>query len=190
MISHTYGKVNISEMTKIISDFIYNILINDKSAKFEFFIGTDSQKYRENIIYVTSLAVHYIGHYGIFFIDKQIKTNIYSMQERLFNEAVYSLEFATKFLKEVSKFNLNKFINLKTLEIHVDFGNNGLSKEMIPSAIGMLKGAGFIVKYKPDSCCASIIADKFTKNSDPVSRKQRRALKHNNIIKNKIKGKA
>jgi predicted RNase H-related nuclease YkuK (DUF458 family) len=173
-----YGKVDVKETINIISNFIDNILSADKNAKFEFFIGTDSQKYVDKIVYATCLAVHYIGNFGIFFIDKHSEKSLYSNKERLFNEAVISLNFANNLLEEIktSKTKINTFLNLKTLEIHVDFGNNGESKSVIPSAVGMLTGAGFNVKIKPNSCCASNIADKFTKNIGPRKKRKNKAV--------------
>jgi predicted RNase H-related nuclease YkuK (DUF458 family) len=46
------------------------------------------------------------------------------------------------------------------LEIHVDIGTVGPTKEMIKEIVGMVKGSGFFVKIKPDSFAATSLADK------------------------------
>jgi len=49
------------------------------------------------------------------------------------------------------------------LEIHVDAGQNGETKNIVNSIVGMVKGNGFNVKIKPESYCASTVADKYTR---------------------------
>lgn len=49
------------------------------------------------------------------------------------------------------------------LEIHLDIGQNGQTKEMIRDIVGMITGSGFDAKIKPYSCGASTVADKYTK---------------------------
>lgn len=48
------------------------------------------------------------------------------------------------------------------LEIHIDVGNVGKTREMIREVVGMVVGSGFTAKTKPDSWAASSVADKYT----------------------------
>lgn len=47
------------------------------------------------------------------------------------------------------------------LEIHVDVGQHGKTKEIIDEVVGMIIGSGFEVRTKPDSYGASTVADKY-----------------------------
>ncbi|HHX50219.1 MAG TPA: hypothetical protein GX711_02130, partial [Clostridia bacterium] len=49
------------------------------------------------------------------------------------------------------------------VEIHLDIGPNGSTKELIREIVGMVVGNGFEAKIKPDSPGASKVADKYTK---------------------------
>ena len=64
MKSLTYGEVNIDEIAKIISEFV----ANSDSDKFDIYIGTDSQNFSYTKM-VLVIAVHCIGHGGIFFYE-------------------------------------------------------------------------------------------------------------------------
>ena len=48
------------------------------------------------------------------------------------------------------------------LEIHVDVGEHGDTREMIKEIVGMVTGNGFVAKTKPDAYAASYVADKHT----------------------------
>ena len=48
------------------------------------------------------------------------------------------------------------------LEIHIDVGPLGPTREMIREVVGMVNGNGFTAKTKPDSWGASKVADKHT----------------------------
>ena len=48
------------------------------------------------------------------------------------------------------------------LEIHVDIGENGRTKELIDEVVGMIIGNGLAVRIKPHAYAASAVADKYT----------------------------
>ena len=49
------------------------------------------------------------------------------------------------------------------VEIHLDVGTHGETRELVKEIIGMVTGSGFDAKIKPDACGASKVADKYTK---------------------------
>ena len=49
------------------------------------------------------------------------------------------------------------------VEIHLDVGENGKTKELIRDIVGMITGTGFAARIKPDSFGASKVADKHTR---------------------------
>jgi uncharacterized protein len=48
------------------------------------------------------------------------------------------------------------------LEIHIDVGPLGPTRDMIREVVGMVNGNGYVAKTKPDSWGASSVADKHT----------------------------
>ena len=48
------------------------------------------------------------------------------------------------------------------LEIHIDVGRSGETRDMIKEVVGMVTGNGYTAKTKPDSYGASKVADKHT----------------------------
>jgi len=48
------------------------------------------------------------------------------------------------------------------LEIHIDVGSLGPTRDMIKEVVGMVTGNGFVAKTKPEAWGASTVADKHT----------------------------
>ena len=59
MISPTYGQLELKEVVNKIADYINK---NGNNVKYKFIIGTDSQVYGNNIVYVTVVACCCVGH--------------------------------------------------------------------------------------------------------------------------------
>jgi len=159
MKSPTYNELTKSEMIDIILDFV-----KVNSEKYKISIGTDSQVQGMYVTFVTAIIVHRVGKGAIYFYDKKIVNKKFSLADRLFTEALYSIEMARDLINDIKMrqyvFNDNDLTNL---EIHVDAGQNGETKNIVNSIVGMVKGSGFDVKIKPESYCASTVADKYTR---------------------------
>ncbi len=127
-------------------------------------IGTDSQLKRGDIgayvDYVTAIVVHKIGSGGRYFWHRkrQIVPKI-ALRDRIYREVSYSLELASSFVPTLR--NVLNGGNYE-LEIHIDVGNTGPTREMIKEVVGMVAGNGFTAKTKPQSFGASSIADRHT----------------------------
>lgn len=153
--SPTFGKLNLISVRQKILDFMAKMPEN----KYRLVIGTDSQpKNGEGVDFVTAILVHRIGHGGIYFWQRIIKKRTYVLRERIYEEAILSLSLADKFL-EICK---NDGIHRYDLEIHVDIGRIGETREFINEVAGMIRGSGYAVKVKPDAYAASKVADRHT----------------------------
>jgi predicted RNase H-related nuclease YkuK (DUF458 family) len=60
------------------------------------------------------------------------------------------------------KLSSNGWENLD-IEIHLDVGEQGKTKEIVREVVGMVTGSGFDARIKPESYGASSVADKYTK---------------------------
>lgn len=128
----------------------------DTSAAYEVIIGTDSEAQNGQADFVSALIVHKRGRGGVYFWGRQKVGNLYSIKQRIWHEATISLALAQKMVEEFASmglFDLN-------LEIHVDIGPNGKTREMISDIVGMIRANGFKVATKPSSWGASHVADR------------------------------
>ncbi|MFC1647062.1 ribonuclease H-like YkuK family protein [Patescibacteria group bacterium] len=138
---------------------ILNFLETDPDKKYRIVVGTDSQPNNgSRIDFVTAIVVHRIGYGGIYFWQRNLHKNYYVLRQRMFTEATMSLEMAETVLALLHNDGITKF----DVEIHVDIGSYGKTRDMICDIVGMIRGSGYKVKIKPDSFAASKIADKYT----------------------------
>ena len=86
------------------------------------------------------------------------------MKQRIWQEATLSLNLAQRLVDDFAKMGLfdisNGFGNGLNLEIHVDIGPNGPTRELIADIVGMIRANGFKVAIKPSSWGASHVADR------------------------------
>ena len=66
------------------------------------------------------------------------------------------------FFVPILKDALNGKVLKYNLEIHVDIGEHGDTRDMIKEVVGMVTGNGFVAKTKPQAYAASYVADKHT----------------------------
>lgn len=153
--SPTYGKVDLNRLKNIISSF----MAQDKKAKYEIIVGTDSQKVKKEVHdFVSALIVHRVGFGGIYFWKRQIVDKKISLKERIYLEATMSLETSENFIYFFKVNGISRY----NIQIHVDIGHNGETRDMITEVVGMVRGSGYDVKIKPDSYGASKVADRYT----------------------------
>ncbi len=164
--SQTYGELNTAEMIQKIKEF----LESDLTKEYVLVIGSDSQEKNKtfngdkHVVVVTAVTIHKKGVGGIYFYRKtkidSFKGPVNNPRGRIYAETTTSLSFAEEFIP-VLKQHLNG--HSPRLEIHVDVGEHGKSRETIKEVVGMVTGSGYIAKTKPLSFGASNVADKHTK---------------------------
>lgn len=160
--SLTHGEIKIRESILLIKNF----LEERPSAEYSLVIGTDSHEKENNgssktISLVTAVLVHRRGYGGKYFWRRKNMSNIHSLREKIYAETLESLNFALSFVPLLRK-SLNGNSPLYNLEIHIDVGEHGDTRDMIREVVGMVTGNGFIAKTKPHAYGASYVADKHT----------------------------
>ena len=160
--SLTHGVITIKKSLQLIKEF----LEEKPDEKYSLVIGTDSHEKENNgesktINLVTAILVHRKGFGGKYFWRKKNKTNIHSLREKIYAETLESLNFALSFVPLLRRV-LNGNSTLYNLEIHIDVGEHGDTRDMIKEVVGMVTGNGFVAKTKPHAYGASYVADKHT----------------------------
>jgi len=130
----------------------------DPKARYELLVGTDSSVSGPQVDYVSAIVVHKVGKGGRYYWTRVREKKTFSLRQRIWREAWLSFELAQRLLKGLSSFAPLAF----NLEIHVDIGENGPTKELIDEVVGMIIGSGFAVRIKPQAYAASSVADKYT----------------------------
>ncbi len=158
--SPSKGQMNVSEMTSEIAGFVEE----EPSSFYRLVIGTDSQERRKNgkseIDFVTAIVIHRKGRGARYFWTKEkVKKNSILLRDKIYTETLRSLKIAQDLVPQ-----LRQAISPARydLEIHIDVGPLGPTREMIREVVGMVNGNGFTAKTKPDSWAASSVADKHT----------------------------
>jgi len=159
-ISPTYGKRKQLELTNDIAKFIED----SPKDSYRLIIGSDSHVRGKNgqskLKLVTAIVIHRIGHGARYFWQGKIIPKTNSLRDKIYAETLLSLDTAEKFLPKLNK-RLNGNGSYE-LEIHIDVGRVGDTRDMIKEVVGMVTGNGYTAKTKPESYGASKVADKHT----------------------------
>lgn len=153
-ISPTKGKLSFNDTFKDIMSYMQEM----PGVPYKLIIGTDSQL-REDACFVTAIVVHRVGKGARYYYSKEKERMGRSLRQRIFYETAKSLGVASKLAEKLAK---NGYGDLD-VEIHLDIGQNGETKDLIREIVGMVTGTGFAARIKPDSYGASKVADKHTK---------------------------
>ena len=128
--------------------------------KYKLIIGTDSHSFlNDHVIFVTAIIVHRVGKGGRFYFHKQKTRYMESLRQRIYYETFLSLEVATRLTEKLAE---NGYSDMN-IEIHLDVGEKGETREIIKEVVGMVIGSGYDARIKPDSYGATTVADRFTK---------------------------
>jgi len=124
-------------------------------------IGTDSQVYTKTD-FVTAVVVCRVGAGGRYFWMRDQRDNFKSLRDRIYMETLKSLEMAEIMSGELKRVLAGSREEDFNIEIHVDIGENGKTREMIKEVVGMVRGNGYEVKTKPLAYGAFAVADRHT----------------------------
>jgi len=161
--------VSMSEIIQNIQKYIEKFGIRDYD--YRLYIGSDSQIRKRKIFYATSIALHRVdkdipvgkdttGYGGIYFYKKRFTKEKLSFYQRLIDEANDSIQVVSSLIDA----GIETIVSLDDIEVHLDMGFNGRSKEVMDSAIGFCKGMGFNWRTKAEgNTFAANISDKLVR---------------------------
>ena len=152
---------------KLTTDEVVGALVTFMNEEPDYFyrlvVGTDSKSGRltkaSRVSFVSAIVIHRQGKGGRYFWQRQQVGNVASLRDKIYTETLLSIQLAEKMVPKLTKqLNGQRY----RLEIHIDVGDVGPTREMIKEVVGMVNGNGFTAKTKPESYGASCIADKHT----------------------------
>lgn len=159
MLSQPFFNPNDGEMVfaEVIATVVREMKAHPKD-RFEILIGTDSSTTPKHLDLVSAIVLHNIGRGGRYFWTRRRERRSASLRQQIWREAWLSFELAQHVIERLGAISFLQF----NLEIHVDIGENGRTKELIDEVVGMIIGNGFAVRIKPHAYAASAVADKHT----------------------------
>jgi len=155
--SPTRGTLTVEE---VVDDLIAQVKKYPKD-KFRLMIGSDSQPKpgQQHVTFVTAVIIHHVGKGARYYIHREQQKHVYSLRQRMFTEASYSLQFGGM-ISEL----LNNHGESWQLEVHLDIGNKGATKQLVREIVAWIEASGYEARIKPDSFGASKVADRYTKH--------------------------
>lgn len=153
-ISPTRGRLPFEEMMTDIITYIKDL----PASSCKIIIGSDSMV-KADTCFVTAVIVHRLGKGARYFYRKKMQRKIKSLRQKIYYETALSLEVGGLIHKYFAE---NGYADLN-VEIHIDVGVHGESKDLIREVVGMVTGSGFTAKIKPEAYGASSVADKHSK---------------------------
>lgn len=152
--SPTFGRLTFEEVFKKLVEYIKE----ESHHRYNLIIGTDSLLSTETL-FVSAIVIHRVGHGGRYFYKKFSYRKLESLRQRMFYETSLSLDLASLLRDKLSKNGFSKL----PVEIHLDVGTNGNTKEIIREVVGMVTGSGYAAVIKPDAYGATKVADRHSK---------------------------
>ncbi len=153
-ISPSKGRMSFEEMMNDIVAYIKGL----PTSSYKIIIGSDSQV-KNDTCFITAVIVHRLGKGARYYYRKKVQRKIKSLRQKIYYETALSLEIGGL----VHKFFADEGFDHLNVEIHIDVGIYGDTKNLIREVVGMVTGSGFMAKIKPDAYGASSVADKHTK---------------------------
>jgi predicted RNase H-related nuclease YkuK (DUF458 family) len=153
--SPSKGKMRFDDMMGDIVWYIRNL----PTSAYKVIIGSDSQVVQGETHFITAVIVHRLGKGARYFYTKRAHRKIKSLRQKIFFETSLSLEVGSLVTQSLHDKGLEEF----KIEIHIDVGNHGETRDLIREVVGMVVGSGFRAKIKPEAYGASSVADKHTK---------------------------
>jgi len=152
--SPTRGRMTMEQMV----DDLVNYVREDHNADYRLLIGTDSHT-KQGTHMVTAIIIQRVGKGARYFYRHSHHLSMHSLRQKLFYETALSLEVVFALREELAR---NLIAGLR-MEIHVDAGYVGPTRELIREVVGMVVANGLVAQVKPHSFAASAVADKYTK---------------------------
>ncbi len=153
-ISPTFGPLSYEGVIEKVASYIKS----EPNFKHKVIVGTDSEARNTNVEFVTAIIVHRLGKGGVYFWQKNKTQKYFSIHERISKETQLSIELSWKLRDTFQHNGLSGY----EPEVHLDIGEDGMTRDMIRWVTGMVLGSGFEYKIKPDSFGATKIADRHT----------------------------
>ncbi|MGE5455406.1 MAG: ribonuclease H-like YkuK family protein [Methylocystaceae bacterium] len=154
-ISPSRGRITLEQMVADIIEYVHA----EPDQIYHLIVGTDSQTTLQHTCFVTAVIIHRQGKGGRYYYVRQNERRQGNLRQRIYMETAFSLELADQLREALS---VQGIFDL-AVQIHMDVGYQGDTRELVREVTGLVLGSGFVACIKPYACGASNVADRYTK---------------------------
>jgi predicted RNase H-related nuclease YkuK (DUF458 family) len=155
--SPSKGAMDLKEVIQEIASFISE----EPKNRYQIIIGTDSNG-GPVLEFVTALIIYRVGRGGRYFWKRSKQKKVSTLRDKIYQEVAFSVATAQEILENLKTQIKEDLISPYDLEIHIDVGEKGKTRNMIKEVVAIVEGNGFSAKTKPNAYGASNVADKYT----------------------------
>ena len=141
-----------------VMDELCGFLREQPAAAYAITIGSDSETRSGVVEFITAIVIHRKGFGARYFWMATEKPPFHTLRERIWQEAILSTSLARSVLDTLREREAWR----QDVEVHVDVGEHGPTRELIKEICGYVRALGFVVCIKPMSYAASAVADRYT----------------------------
>lgn len=134
---------------------------SEPHRSYQIIIGSDSAA-RSPVPLVTAVTVRRVGNGAVHFWVTSEKKVFHTLRDRITEEALQSITLAQEIRSGLREKLGDDFLWDNKIEVHIDIGENGPTRDFIDQMVGMVKGFGFAAVIKPAAFGASQVADLHT----------------------------
>ena len=156
---HSWSKGTLS--LERVFDEIISYINSQPERSYQIIIGSDSAA-RSPVPLVSAVTVRRIGNGAVHFWVTSEKKVFHTLRDRITEEALQSIMLAQEIRSGLREKLGEDFLWDNKIEVHIDVGENGPTRDLIDQVVGMVKGFGFAAVIKPSAFGASHVADLHT----------------------------
>ncbi|MDP3727132.1 MAG: ribonuclease H-like YkuK family protein [bacterium] len=142
-------------------DEIISYINSQPERSYQIIIGSDSAA-RSPVPLVSAVTVRRVGNGAVHFWVTSEKKVFHTLRDRITEEALQSIMLAQEIRSGLREKLGEDFLWDNKIEVHIDVGENGPTRDLIDQVVGMVKGFGFAAVIKPAAFGASHVADLHT----------------------------
>lgn len=142
-------------------DELKNYIHQYPKAEYRITVGTDSNA-SAFAQFVTAITILRVGNGGRYFWTRSEKIFCPSLRDRIYKETMQSITFTQELKSRLKDKIGEEFFWDDKINVHINVGQNGPTKDLVESVVGMVKGYGLEAIIKPDSFGAFVVADRHT----------------------------
>jgi predicted RNase H-related nuclease YkuK (DUF458 family) len=149
--------ISFDEMIKELVNYIHQY----PKAEYRITVGTDSNA-SAFAQFVTAVTILRIGNGGRYFWTRSEKIFCPTLRDRIYKETMQSITFTQELKSRLKDKIGEEFFWDGKINVHIDVGEKGPTKDLVESVVGMVNGYGLEAVIKPYSFGAFVVADRHT----------------------------
>ena len=156
---HSWSKGTLT-LERVFEEVVAYICLEPEHS-YQIIVGSDSAA-RNPVPLVTAVTVRRVGNGAVHFWVTSEKKSFPTLRDRIYEEAMQSITLAQEFRSGLRDKLGEDVLWDDKIQVHIDVGENGPTRDLIDQVVGMVKGFGFEAVIKPGAFGASQVADRHT----------------------------